>query len=440
MKTTVIPSGKRRPREAARPPEGRPRQRKPLPFTAMIASIRTKMLVLLGATVGITLIAFSVSIYLVMTTHLVERQKNILVQLAEERKRDLVYLFADRKKIFELLALGDPVEVFARKYQEGVLVEHFRQHSEVFPVLSFSDFLGREALRIDRGRLDDKTRDLSVYDAFRKAVDRPGTVSHETIKRGTAGNPYFQLFFARRSYFDEDLGVIGAEMPLGVLTGRMGVLGRNRSGFLALLDSEGNLLFRSDKEEGTPHRGRGESGDPPLLGRTPAPPAGIARRHVDGTDSLVAQAHIPELDVTVAVVQPYSEVLSGLRQFNIVSIALSLVIVALGTNMALAVANNLIKPLKSLREATEAMAGGDTLRTAEVTTRDEIGMLAESFNRMGQSLHKSYEDLERQNTELVKLDHMKDALISDVSHELKTPVAKQMMQLELTPLVDLQTL
>lgn len=152
---------------------------------------------------------------------------------------------------------------------------------------------------------------------------------------------------------------------------------------------------------------------------------------MDGTDSFVAQAHIPELDVTVVVVQPYSEVLSGLRQFNIVSIALSLVIVALGTIMALAVANNLIKPLKSLREATEAMAGGDTLRMAEVTTRDEIGMLAESFNRMGQSLHKSYEELEEQNLALVKLDHMKDALISDVSHELKTPVAKQVMQLEM---------
>lgn len=192
------------------------------PFIAMITSIRTKMLVLLGATVGITLTAFSVSIYLVMSTHLVERQKDILAQHAEERKEDLVYLFADRKKIFELLAMGDPVEVFARKYQEGVLVEHFRQHSDVFPVLSFSDFMGREALRIDRGHLDDKTRDLSVYDAFLRAVGNPGTVFHEALTRGAVGGPYFQIFFARRSYFDEDLGVIGAEMPLGVLTGRLG--------------------------------------------------------------------------------------------------------------------------------------------------------------------------------------------------------------------------
>jgi signal transduction histidine kinase len=40
-------------------------------------------------------------------------------------------------------------------------------------------------------------------------------------------------------------------------------------------------------------------------------------------------------------------------------------------------------------------------------------------------------ELERQNHELRKLDRIKDALIRDVTHELKTPVAKQAMQLEI---------
>lgn len=40
-------------------------------------------------------------------------------------------------------------------------------------------------------------------------------------------------------------------------------------------------------------------------------------------------------------------------------------------------------------------------------------------------------ELERQNVELRKLDRMKDELVRNVSHELKTPVAKQAMQLEI---------
>ncbi len=50
---------------------------------------------------------------------------------------------------------------------------------------------------------------------------------------------------------------------------------------------------------------------------------------------------------------------------------------------------------------------------------------------MQDELQAAYRDLERKNIELRKLDEMKDALIRDVTHEFKTPVAKHAMQLEL---------
>ncbi len=48
-----------------------------------------------------------------------------------------------------------------------------------------------------------------------------------------------------------------------------------------------------------------------------------------------------------------------------------------------------------------------------------------------ESLRKVKEDLEKHNEELRKLDEMKNAFIYAVSHELKTPVAKHSMQLEI---------
>jgi signal transduction histidine kinase len=48
-----------------------------------------------------------------------------------------------------------------------------------------------------------------------------------------------------------------------------------------------------------------------------------------------------------------------------------------------------------------------------------------------EALVKARDDLEGQNLELKKLDRIKDGLIRDVSHELKTPVAKHVMQLEI---------
>lgn len=48
-----------------------------------------------------------------------------------------------------------------------------------------------------------------------------------------------------------------------------------------------------------------------------------------------------------------------------------------------------------------------------------------------EALRGAKEELERQNLELRALDQMKDGLVRDVSHELKTPVAKQAIQLEI---------
>ncbi len=57
----------------------------------------------------------------------------------------------------------------------------------------------------------------------------------------------------------------------------------------------------------------------------------------------------------------------------------------------------------------------------DITTRIE----------MEDALRAAYRDLEHKNRELLKFDEMKDALIRDVTHEFKTPVAKHAMQLEL---------
>lgn len=72
------------------------------------------------------------------------------------------------------------------------------------------------------------------------------------------------------------------------------------------------------------------------------------------------------------------------------------------------VSRSLLSPIRSLNQATRAIAQGDLEQQVDVTRRDEIGELAESFNLMSQSLKKS-RDLRRQ-------------LIADIAHELRNPL------------------
>ncbi len=66
------------------------------------------------------------------------------------------------------------------------------------------------------------------------------------------------------------------------------------------------------------------------------------------------------------------------------------------------------KPLKSMSEAAKAMAKGDFSKRIPVTSDDEIGELAISFNMMTNSLSR--------------LEAMRRSFVGSVSHELRTPM------------------
>ncbi len=80
----------------------------------------------------------------------------------------------------------------------------------------------------------------------------------------------------------------------------------------------------------------------------------------------------------------------GLKRIYIVTLTLALSM-ALLVAIALAVllANRLSEPLGNLAEATQAVARGDFSRQAPVTSRDELGVLTESFNSMTRQLDEA---------------------------------------------------
>jgi nitrogen fixation/metabolism regulation signal transduction histidine kinase len=80
----------------------------------------------------------------------------------------------------------------------------------------------------------------------------------------------------------------------------------------------------------------------------------------------------------------------GLKRIYIVTLTLALSM-ALLVAIALAVllANRLSEPLANLAQATQAVARGDFSRQAPVTSRDELGVLTESFNSMTRQLDEA---------------------------------------------------
>jgi len=87
------------------------------------------------------------------------------------------------------------------------------------------------------------------------------------------------------------------------------------------------------------------------------------------------------------------------------SLGAAVLSIILGTILA----RSLTRPLKDLTEATRAVADGDLQRQVKVRSKDEVGVLAESFNRMSAALERS-QRLRRQMT-------------ADIAHDLRTPLS-----------------
>jgi signal transduction histidine kinase len=84
--------------------------------------------------------------------------------------------------------------------------------------------------------------------------------------------------------------------------------------------------------------------------------------------------------------------------------------------MARWLARGMTQPLRDMASAARRMETGDYGVRVETRSRDEVGRLAQAFNRM--------------STELENLERTRRDLVANVSHELKTPIAAIRAHLE----------
>lgn len=79
------------------------------------------------------------------------------------------------------------------------------------------------------------------------------------------------------------------------------------------------------------------------------------------------------------------------------------------------VARLIVNPLSSLVNTSRAIAGGDLTKRTEITSRDEIGFLANNFDEMTKNLQK-------RTLQLEQMDRTKLRFIQVSAHELRTPL------------------
>lgn len=94
------------------------------------------------------------------------------------------------------------------------------------------------------------------------------------------------------------------------------------------------------------------------------------------------------------------------------------------------IGNNFTKPIVYLTDIAKRMSQLDFEAKYPVQTEDEIGQLGQSINMLSERLEGTISELKSANNELqkdiedkIQIDEMRKEFLSNVSHELKTPIA-----------------
>lgn len=128
---------------------------------------------------------------------------------------------------------------------------------------------------------------------------------------------------------------------------------------------------------------------------------------------------------------PVSSIQDSVKISNNFLLLMAGIIILIAAIIVSIVSKKFTEPIMELNNIAKRMSNLDFSKKYEVTNaKDEINELGKSINVMSEKLEKTIKQLRSSNIELEKdieekskLDEMRASFISDVSHELKTPIA-----------------
>ena len=128
---------------------------------------------------------------------------------------------------------------------------------------------------------------------------------------------------------------------------------------------------------------------------------------------------------------PISMIEESVRISNSFMYIVAIITIVLGGIAILIISEKFTKPIEELNEITNKMMKLDFDKKFKVQeNEDEINELGKNINSLSDRLKNTIKQLKKNNSELerdveekAKIDEMRKRFVSDVSHELKTPIA-----------------
>jgi methyl-accepting chemotaxis protein len=291
------------------------------------------------------------------------------------------------------------------------------QEQELIRVSRLSKLLSEQIMEYDKKELFSKMKRKETY------------ISPVYIDEITS-EPMMTIAVPVTDTFGDFKGTLMAEMNLKFMWDLVTELKIGKEGLAYVVDKKGNLIAFSDisrvlrgenliylkevnkfvKDEESLEEGKAEISK------------GIQAFYVLATHVPLG---IPDWAVLVElpIREAYQTVIQGIG----LSIGIIILGVILATLLGIYLSKRITKPIEQLTVTSQAIAGGNLALRAEVTSRDEVGQLAVSFNEMADHLSAYTTELERKVEERTKeLEEAKKVL--EIKVEARTRELRELAE------------
>ena len=364
-------------------------------------SIKAKLFLLrLGLGIVLALVVGMSSYFIARNTF----QEKILESLAFDARissNRLQYFF--ERKVADIMSIATH-PIFA-KYstsgRESLLLVLFNEYKGGFSSLSFVDADGDEVVKVTGGETFQNLSNISESPYYARALKHPNTVViSDFVPSETAGRKVVGLYMNVTDYFDEPLGFLYATLSedefKGVLEGAI----LNSGGIVALLDDSGTIVT------GIYNDGRGKDLFGSIRNRSDFKTLNAESldlrdpsRAVDflGRSWHLVFARADIVDYKVVIWASHDQLYGGIVKLRNSIFMIAFVFVLGAELFARMLGLKITEPIEKLnRLAAEIAESGSMTERVDWQSRDELGQLAHSFNKMLDKLETVMVQLEKE--------------------------------------------
>ncbi len=346
----------------------------------MMKSLKSKILIPVLVVVVLSITTLSLISYFQAHGMLDNDVKKITKAKVEKLVISTEEKIGEWKSIVKMLATISPV----KNMDFNGLKDYALKNEELFhefDAITFSDTTGKFNSTVGQGG------DISKREYFPKVMKGETVVSKPILSKNT-GKPVIFIATPVKDDSGEVIGLIGGSVQLSLITDMVNAEKIGENGYAYMLSSEG-VVMAHPVAEFILDKNLLENDNTSLVAITQKMlkgEEGLEHYMYEGQDKIAAFEPLESTGWSIAMTVNYSELTQEINIFRNIMIFIGMITLAVIIIVVYLIVTRSIKPLNKMIAITQEVADGNLRVTVDVKSKDEIGLLANNFNKMIESM------------------------------------------------------